>query len=75
VTKRRHRALATVAVVLAMLALALAAAVVWRVLQRASVSQPIVSPSAPTPEGEDFSAAERQGLDEILKHKGAGVQQ
>jgi hypothetical protein len=75
VTKRRHGALPTVAVVLAILALALAAAVVWRDLQRASVSQPIVSPSAPTPEGEDFSAAERQGLEEILKHKGAGVQQ
>jgi hypothetical protein len=75
VTKRRHGALPTVAVVLAMLALALAAAVVRRALQRASVSQPIVSPSAPTPEGEDFSAAERQGLEEILKHKGAGVQQ
>jgi hypothetical protein len=35
----------------------------------------VQQPSTPTNGGEDFTAAERQGLEEVLKRRGTGKQQ
>jgi hypothetical protein len=78
--RRRHRNW------LAFLALVVSAALVgayfWRALQP---SQPppapeqapsrVQQPGAPAGGGEDFTAAERQGLEDALKRRGAGKQQ
>jgi hypothetical protein len=58
-----------------MLALAIVGVLVWRVLRRAAEMPPPQSLSVPTPMDEDFSAAERRGLEDILKRKGAGAPQ
>jgi hypothetical protein len=78
--RRRHRNW------LAFLALVISAALVgaylWSALQP---SQPpptpsqapsrVQQPSAPARGGEDFTAVERQGLEDALKRRGAGKQQ
>lgn len=58
-----------------MLTVAIIGVLVWRVVWRTSEMLPPQSLSAPTPMDEDFSAAERRGLEDILKRKGAGGQQ
>ena len=71
---------------LAFLALALSAALVgaylWRALQPSRVPPApeeapnrVQQPSAPANGGEDFTAVERQGLEDALKRRGTGKQQ
>ena len=78
--RRRHRNW------LAFLALVISAALVgaylWSALQPSrpppasnEVPSRVQQPGAPTSGGEDFTAAERQGLKDALEHRGAGKQQ
>jgi len=75
VRRRRRARRLLVAVALAMLGLAIVGVLVWRTLRRAAEVPPPQSLTAPTPMDEDFSVAERRGLEDILKRKGAGAQQ
>ena len=80
-TKRRRRRAALVILVL-VIGGVVAGTYIWRTMQPPhAVPTGTASPShvqppnaAVAPSGEDFSAAERQGLEEVLKHRGAGKQ-
>jgi hypothetical protein len=78
--RRRHR---NWLVFLALVAsAALVGAYLWRAVQpsqppptSSEVPSGVQQPSAPASVGEDFTAAERQGLEDALKRRGAGKQQ
>ena len=78
--RRRHR---NWLVFLALVAsAALVGAYLWRALQPSHLppapeQEPsrVQQPSAPASGGEDFTAAERQGLEDALKRRDAGKQQ
>jgi ABC-type sugar transport system substrate-binding protein len=82
VAKRRKRGRLVVTLILACAAVLVAAAVwrCWPTLFSEPRSEPrqVEQPkpgALPKSGGEDFSAAERQGLEDVLKRHGAGKQQ
>jgi hypothetical protein len=77
--RRRRTWLACLALVIAA---ALVGAYLWLALQPSypppapsEVPSRVQQPSAPANGGEDFTTAERQGLEDALKRRGAGKQQ
>ena len=81
-TSKRRRRRTWLAVLVLMISAALIAAYLWRALQpsqpppaREQAPSRVQQPSAPANGGEDFTAAERQGLQDALKGGGAGKQQ
>ena len=82
-TSKRRRRRNWLAVLVLTISAALIAAYLWRALQPQphpppafrEVPNQVQQPSAPNDSGEDFTAAERQGLQDALKGRGAGKQQ
>jgi apolipoprotein N-acyltransferase len=79
-TSKRRRRRTWLAVLVLMISAALIAAYLWRALQPhpppafREVPSRVQQPSTPANGGEDFTAAERQGLQDALKGRGAGRQ-
>jgi hypothetical protein len=81
-TGKRRRRRTWLAFLALVISAALIGAYLWRALQPSQlppapseVPSRVQQPSPPARGGEDFSAAERQGLEDALKRRGAGKQQ
>jgi len=80
-TSKRRRRRNWLAVLALVISTALIGAYLWRALQPhpppalREVPSRVQQPSTPANGGEDFTAAERQGLQNALKRGGAGKQQ
>jgi hypothetical protein len=77
-TSKRRRRRNWLAVLALVISVALIGAYLWRALQPhpppalREVPSRVERPSTPVNGGEDFTAAERQGLQDALKGRGAG---